>query len=1762
MKKTTFKAVFVMAILLLGFLQVGKAQLFVDNFSYTVGTALNANGWAVQGVATPTVNVTGYSITYPGYMSSGVGDEVTLALSGEDVNHTFAAQTSGSVYASCLVNVTSATTTGDYFFHFGASTIASTFHGRVFVKKDASNNVAFGISRAGAVATAIFTPFSYALNTTYLLVLKYTFVAGLTNDITQIYINPTFNAIEPTTGWTTSTDIPTDLANVGTIALRQGGATTAAGLKIDGIRVATTWADIVGAAGGTPTITAGSLTGFGYQAVNTTSAEQSYAVSGTQLQGNIIITPPVGFEISTTTGGPYIANPATISLTPNSGTVLSTPIYVVFHPTAVQAYTGNILHTSTNAIDVNTAVSGTSVFSNPEPTNHATNFAAGTATTTAIPLTWTDATGGQVPVGYLIKASPTNYSSISDPVDGTPEANSALVQNVAQGVGTFTFTGLNSGTPYFFKIYPYTNSGATIAYNTTSTPTPVPTATATTIVVPYLALYEDFNYAPPAFIGGNTAIPSSSNNWVTHSGGSGTIDVQAGNLNYAGLAASSGYSVRLPGSNATCDRDVNRALTITPNTSAVMYYSALINIVDASQLADLVTSDYFIHFNAGSGSTASTIYGARLAVMAVNTFANYRLSIKNTSGTGQTFTDCPTDLNFGQTYLVVVKYDRSASPTVASLWVDPTSLGAAEPAGATINASGDATFLQFGSISFRNSTGTPKVDIDEVRIGTTWADVTPVGVATLATTPTSLSDFIYFVGSGPSPSQSFTITAAALTPTSGTLTVTGSAAYEVSSDNVTFGPSANIAYSLATFTSAPVFVRLKAGLPVASYLGQNVTISGGGATSTTVTCNGTVAALTPIIIIPGSLTTFGNQALNTPSSEKTYSVSGSYLTGNIIITPPVGFEISTTSGGPYIANPATITLTPTSGTVASTPIYVVFNPALLQAYTGNILHASAGAVNVNVAVSGTGIKGEPTNFPTLFATGTVTSTSIPLTWTDATTGTFIPDGYLIKGSAVSYAAIVAPADLVPEVNSALVENVLPGVQTFTFNSLIPGGTYYFKIFPYTNSGSAIDYKSLFPPQASAQTLPPPVTTYTWNQTVAGSWAVATNWTPTRTTPALNDILVIDGASTPAATLNSIPTQIISQLSVIGNATVNLQGAAVGVVLTIAGAAGTDLTVAAGSTLNVIGGTVFNLAVATGATAIITGNMSLAGAAHKFTAADAGGITFNSPAVFSQGTGFTSNPFGTSVTGVANSVYFATGSTYAFTLGSNPFALTAPASIVVFQPGSLYRQLASASPSFSGRAYANVEFNFAATFNLTGAAAVSMDNLTVSLGTLNCNFTADPGHSIKGNIVVATGAALTFTPATAGTIRFNGTSAQSITLNGTGAFTTGVLSTIEINNAAGVTLNNPVSLLGGLKFTNGLLTIGSNNLTLGAASTISGTPSAASMIVATGSGEVRKTFTTTGSFVYPVGDNTGTAEYSPVSLSFTTGAFTAAYAGVSLKNQAFLGVTGNHLNRYWDVTSSGIDAFTCDAQFNYVPADVIGTESSIYCVLIPSTNYSAANTTGHFLTATGVTTFGTFTGREPISTSKTLNLTSVLLQGLYAGGGILNQATDGTAPQWPAGVADHITVELHTAASYATLAAPAYTGVELSTTGTATITVDASLSGNYWITVKHPSHIETVSATAVSFAGSVITQSFGAPADVYAGNLLLMGDLGYTIFGGDVTQDGIVDGGDMSIIENLANLASGGYLPEDCNGDGVIDGGDMNIIENNANLAAGAVVPTP
>lgn len=229
-------------------------SLLTEDFSFS--GALNANGWSTHsGAGTNPISTTG-GLTYAGYPGSGVGNAALVQnLGGEDVNRPLSAEqnTNGAViYYSFLVNVTDPATakTGDYFIHIGDRAAADSFTlfaARVFARI-VGGSVNFGLSNT---STPAYGTTNFNKNQTYLAVVKYTINTGGA-DTTSLWVFPSgVPANEGAAGTPELTDTTTTGQDViDAIALRQGSNSTSVQTVVDGIRVGTTWADIVG--GGTP----------------------------------------------------------------------------------------------------------------------------------------------------------------------------------------------------------------------------------------------------------------------------------------------------------------------------------------------------------------------------------------------------------------------------------------------------------------------------------------------------------------------------------------------------------------------------------------------------------------------------------------------------------------------------------------------------------------------------------------------------------------------------------------------------------------------------------------------------------------------------------------------------------------------------------------------------------------------------------------------------------------------------------------------------------------------------------------------------------------------------------------------------------------------------------------------------------------------------------------------------------------------------------------------------------------------------------------------------------------------------------------------------------------------------------------------------------------------------------------------------------------------------------------------------------------------
>ncbi len=249
--------------------------------------------------------------------------------------------------------------------------------------------------------------------------------------------------------------------------------------------------------------------------------------------------------------------------------------------------------------------------------------------------------------------------------------------------------------------------------------------------------------------------------------------------------------------------------------------------------------------------------------------------------------------------------------------------------------------------------------------------------------------------------------------------------------------------------------------------------------------------------------------------------------------------------------------------------------------------------------------------------------------------------------------------------------------------------------------------------------------------------------------------------------------------------------------------------------------------------------------------------------------------------------------------------------------------------------------------------------------------------------------------------------------------------------------------------------------------------------------------------------------------------------------------GNNPSFQWKV--NGLNAGTGLAVFTYIPEN----GDLVYCEMTSDADCITGNPA--------------VSNQVEITTTsiRTLNL-HLLLESLYNGGGTMRQAQGESGPQFPAGIADKVSIELRNPVNGAIVLT--LNDVSLSTTGNLTGNIPAVHSGSYYIYVKHRNSIATASAAPVSFSGGTVEYDFSTSASkAYGGNLLNLEGL-YVLYGGDVNQDETIDTGDMTPVDNDSANYINGYVNTDANGDGVVDTGDISIVDNNAAIFISASLP--
>ena len=350
----------------------GVALPHYDGLDYTIGASLQTQAtWTTLNTG-DNLAITSGSLSYAGLPSS-TGQKVSFDGAGIDASKQFIQQLSGTVYYSFILNITNVTAqTGSSYISGFIEGSSSTFGATVWTRADGAG-YDIGLNPRTTVANTVWSSGTTPLNTPILVVISYEIVAGLTNDIVKLWVNPTPGATEAASTVTLSaTNALTDLANLNRILIRQGSTTDTPFVEMDELRIGTTWNSV------TPSASAGTIssagTTFPLNTLTTTygtaSASTEFFVSGSALTEGIAVTPPVGFEVSLTSDnfGATIGTNSSPLVVGGAGIVNATSCRVRLSSTATFAsnVTGNIVLSSFGVASVNVPLNPTNSVSKKE----------------------------------------------------------------------------------------------------------------------------------------------------------------------------------------------------------------------------------------------------------------------------------------------------------------------------------------------------------------------------------------------------------------------------------------------------------------------------------------------------------------------------------------------------------------------------------------------------------------------------------------------------------------------------------------------------------------------------------------------------------------------------------------------------------------------------------------------------------------------------------------------------------------------------------------------------------------------------------------------------------------------------------------------------------------------------------------------------------------------------------------------------------------------------------------------------------------------------------------------------------------------------------------------------------------------------------------------------------------------------------------------------------------------------------------------------
>ena len=222
------------------------------------------------------------------------------------------------------------------------------------------------------------------------------------------------------------------------------------------------------------------------------------------------------------------------------------------------------------------------------------------------------------------------------------------------------------------------------------------------------------------------------------------------------------------------------------------------------------------------------------------------------------------------------------------------------------------------------------------------------------------------------------------------------------------------------------------------------------------------------------------------------------------------------------------------------------------------------------------------------------------------------------------------------------------------------------------------------------------------------------------------------------------------------------------------------------------------------------------------------------------------------------------------LNVTPTHAVQPPSIIVNSPGSITvtGTVDASSTTITGGVTGAGTFNLNALGSINLAAPAGLEPVAGPIRTTTRNFNTGANYGYVGTAAQVPGSDF---PAT--------------------------VNNLTLNNAAGLSLGSNTTVNGILTLTTGALNLGNNNLTLGAAGTISG-GSATAYIATTGTGKLIQPVAAATAKLFPIGT---ISSYDPVTVTPTDATTFSANVGTSLTGLASSGY--NYTSKEWELISS-------------------------------------------------------------------------------------------------------------------------------------------------------------------------------------------------------------------------------------------------------------------